>query len=172
MNEMNLIINIGIYKTLGLVAVVVAGSWYLSHRLTKTDTKVDNVEKQITNLTGRVDKVVGSSSPISLLEKGKVILEDSGLKNFIDNKKEELMKNCQDKKKIKTSYDAQEISFSFFDDYKFEKSFEDKLKQSAYKNGVSMNMIRRIAGIYFRDICLDYHNLKIDDIGKQENKSE
>ncbi len=172
MEETNLIINIGIYKTLGLVAIVVAGAWYLSHRLTKTDTKIDNVETQITNLTGRVDKIVGSSSPISLLEKGKLILRDSGLKDFIDNKKEELIENCQDKKKIKTSYDAQEIAFSFFDDYKFEKSFENELKQSAYKHGVSMQMMRRIAGIYFRDICLDYHGLEIDDIGKQENKNK
>ena len=48
MTESTIIINIGIYKTLSLIGVLITGAWYLSHRLTKIETKFEGFDKRLT----------------------------------------------------------------------------------------------------------------------------
>src|SRR3989344_4739624 len=53
--ETDIIINIGIYKTLGIISTLVVGAWYASHRLTKVETEVNGFDKRLTGLEGRMD---------------------------------------------------------------------------------------------------------------------
>lgn len=151
--ETPLIMNIGIYKTLGLIVALIGGAWWLSHRLTKVETKVDLFETRLSDFNGRMDNAFGNASPIALLPKGRLILEDSGLKKYIDDKKEELLNKCKSKNPMSNPYDIQEAAFKFFDGLDFGE-FEEAFKSSAFKHGVNINTIRRVGGIYFRDICL------------------
>jgi hypothetical protein len=167
----NFVINIGIYKLLTLLVALITGAWYLSYRLTRVETKVEDFgniisgfDGRLINLSGRMDKAYSSSSPISLLPKGITILEDSGLKKFIDEKKDELLSTCKQQSVMTNPYDIQQAAFKFFDEFKFDKEIEDSLKLSAYKHGVSMDTIRRTGGIYFRDICLSNAGFKIEDL--------
>lgn len=167
--ETNLIIYIGIYKTLGIIATIIGGvgwgAWYSATRLTRVETKVDGFDNRLTNLEGRLDNAFASRSPVALLPKGQIILEDSGLKKYIDDKKEELLAQCRSKNEMTNPYDIQDVAFKFFDQINFEE-FESSLKNSAFKHGVSMDTVRRIGGIYFRDICLTAHNFKPEDLDK------
>ncbi|OHA70732.1 MAG: hypothetical protein A3F15_00125 [Candidatus Wildermuthbacteria bacterium RIFCSPHIGHO2_12_FULL_40_12] len=167
--ETNLIIYIGIYKALGLIVSLVAGAWYLSHRLTKVETKVDGFDTRLTNLNGRMDNAFSGTSPLSLLPKGQIIIEDSGLRKYIDENKDKLLSQCKQKSSMTNPYDIQESAFKFFDSLEFENEFESTLKSSAFKHGVSLDTIRRIGGIYFRDICLNASGFKLEDLDKPKS---
>ena len=52
-------------------------------------------------------------------------------------------------------YDIQDAAFTLFEEIDFGPELDEKLKIAAYRNGVSMDSLRRIGGIYFRDICLN-----------------
>ena len=171
----DIVIYIGIYKLLTLLAALIAGAWYLSHRLTKVETKVEDFgvtiqrfDGRLINLSGRLDKAFSSGSPIRLLPKGITILEDSGLKKFIDEKKDELLSACKQRSLMTNPYDIQQGAFKFFDEFKFDKEIEEQLKLSAYKHGVNIDTIKRIAGIYFRDICLNNSGFKIEDLNSSK----
>ncbi len=166
--ETNLVINIGIYKTLGLIATLIAGAWYLSHRLTKVETKVGGVASRMSSLEGRMDKAFSGGSPIQLLPKGQKILTESGLKEWIDNN-ENLFENCSSKYPMSNPYDVQNAVFKFFDEMVFGKELEDKVKKSAFENGVNIETVRRIGGIYFRDVCLKKLNMNFKELDKSEN---
>ena len=164
--ESQFIIYIGIYKLLGLIAVVISGAWYLAYRLGKVEAKIDGVgvrvdglESRVNTMEGRLDSAFTGRSPIALLEKGKLILAGSGLKDYIDSNKTALLERCQIKNSTSNPYDVQDAAFKFFDHVDLPANFEDRLKTFAYGHGVSIEMVRRVGGIYFRDLCLEALNM-------------
>lgn len=170
--EQNIVFYIGIYKFLGLIVTAIGGvavsSWYIGSKLGGVGTKVDNFENRLTNLEGRLDLAFASSSPIALLAKGIIILEKSGLKKYIDDRKDELFAQCCSKNSMNNPYDIQEVAFKFLDQLSFG-DFEPMLKAAAFKHGVSIDTIRRIGGIYFRDICLAAKGFKPEDLDKPQS---
>jgi hypothetical protein len=163
--EQNIVIYIGMWKALTLIAAVVLGAWYAGHRFGEIETKVGGFETRLTNLEGRLDTAFGSKSPIALLPRGEVILNESGLKNYIDERKDDLLNKCKNGNNMSNQYDIQENVFKFFDRYDFG-DFEEKLKATAYAYGVGIETIRRVAGIYFRDICLEAYHFTPKDLDR------
>ena len=161
--ETDITINIGAYKALGIIGTLIAGAWYASHRLTKVETEVSGFDRRLTGLEGRMDGAFSSASPVALLEKGKDVLVGSGLKAYIDSHRDILMSQCRLKNGMDNPYDIQTASFKFFDELNFG-DFDSKLKEAAYKYGIGMDVIRRIGGIYFRDLCLEKSNFKPEDL--------
>jgi len=147
----------------------------------KSAVKIDEMEKDIgeikpdlkdirerfAGLEGKLSGSLGSASPIHLKPKGTTILEKSGLKKYIDDNKTDLLSKCQSKEQMITPYDIQTATFKFFDEMQFEKEFEDKLKTTAYEEGVSLDVVRRVGGIYFRDICLHTLGHKPEDLDQK-----
>lgn len=167
--EQNIVIYIGIYKFIGVIGTLIVGTWYASHRLTKVETKITITENRIGALEGRFDKSFATQSPISLLPRGKDILDHSGLKKYIDDNKDILLEQCKSKKILSNPYDIQESSFRFFDEIEFPVELEEKIKNAAFNFGSSLEVIRRIGGIYFRDICLSKLGFKPEDLDKPKN---
>ena len=161
--ETNLIINIGIYKTLSLMATLVVGAWYASYRLTKVETEVKGFDKRLTGLEGRMDLAFSSASPVALLEKGQKVLLESGLKDYIDRNRDQLLCQCRSVNAMENPYDIQNASFKLFDELDFG-DFDGRLKQAAYASGIEMNVLRRIGAIYFRDVCLGGYGFKPEDL--------
>ncbi len=168
--EQNIIITIGFWKFIcgfaSLASMIVVAAWKFSGRLGKTDGLIEGIVERLKNLEMKNTGTASTSSPIKLLEKGERILNESGLKKFIDDNKEKFLNDCKSSCNINTAYDVQTISFDFFDKLKFENNFEKKLKEIAFKEGLSVDIIRRIGGIYFRDVCLENLSMKLDDIDK------
>ena len=150
--EQNIVVYIGIWKALTLIAAVVAGTWYAAYRLGKIETTVDGFDERIKTLEGRLDNAFAGRSPLALLEKGKLILVESGLKEYIDSNKVDLLEQCKKNSTMNNPYDIQEAAFKFFDQVALPKELEDNLKTAAYKHGVTMDTARRVGGIPFRDI--------------------
>ncbi len=168
--EQNIIVTIGIYKFLGVIGTLIVGSWYASHRLTRVETKVDTFDTRLTNMEGRLDHAFAGASPVALLPKGQLVLVDSGLKKYIDDHKDQMLDNCKSKNTMTNQYDIQEAVFALFDNLDFG-NFELKLKEAAFKHGVTLDTIRRIGGIYFRDICLEKAGLKPEGLDKPKGNS-
>lgn len=55
--EQNIVINIGIWNALGIIATVVMGAWYAAYRLARVETQLTGLESYLSRLTGRVDQL-------------------------------------------------------------------------------------------------------------------
>lgn len=150
---------------LGLPSVV-AGLIFVGRKLEMIDSikrEVDenvrpdlkDVRERMANLEGRTSSLFQAHSPIGLTDKGKKFLIDSGLQEFIDENKDELVRQCEPHETMATPYDVQQMAFAFFDDLALPDDVENKMKTVAFDHGVSLAELRRTGGIYFRDICLE-----------------
>jgi len=148
---------------------------YVGRKLETLDTlksEVDNnirpdlkdVRERLSLWEGKTAGLYQAQSPISLTEQGRAYLHQSGLKTFIDEHREALMQQVDHDSSMQSPYDVQQISFEFFDELDLPDSLEKRAKNFAYNHGISMDALRRIGGIYFRDLCLVAHNFKVDDI--------
>lgn len=172
MEATTLLISIGIGKTIGIIVsvsgTIIGGAWWLSGRLHTIQTKVEGFDKRLTTFEGlAAGKVFGSLSPLSLLPKGEKILEESGLKQWIDENKDALIKQCKDNGVRKNPYDIQEASFALLDTIDLG-TLEKNVNNTAYENGMTVSVVRRTGGIYFRDIFLEEAGFKKDDIDKHD----
>lgn len=129
----------------------------------KPDLK--DVRERFFSLEGKFSNTFANASPIALLPKGKEILEKSRLKDYIDQNKDKFIGQCCKKDQVLTQYEIQEIAFKFFDQLDFGE-FETKIKEISFNNGMSVETIKRIGGIYFRDILLEKHHFKPEDLDK------
>ena len=143
-------------------------AWYSGSRFSAIETSITWIKESITKLEGRMDNAFGAGSPIKLLSKGVEILDKSGLKEYIDKQKEQLREKCQSVKTLDNQYNIQESAFECFDKLDFG-DFDSKLKEIAFKYGMSVETIRRIGGIYFRDFLLTEHNFTPEDLDKPQN---
>jgi len=128
----------------------------------KVDLK--DVRERFAALEGKASDLFKGQSPISLTSKGSQFLNNSGLKQYIDDNIERLVDTCSKNKNMVTAYDVQQASFDFFDRYNFPKEIENVLKTYAFNQGISMDIIRRIGAIYFRDLCLEKMNFRPEDL--------
>jgi hypothetical protein len=161
---------------LGILGSLIAVAWYSSSRFSTIETDIRWLKKLVSEVKKKVDdikiesenentKAFASSSPVKLTPRGDELLKDSGLKEYIDNHRHELTTHCKSKK-CANAYEVQECVFSYFESMKFEGKFDTRLKDFAYKQGLSMDIMRRIGAIYGRDVCLDEFNMDAKDIDK------
>jgi len=136
--------------------------------LKKSMEKIEDTVKDIAN-TQSVAKdnknfnLMGNASPIRLKPEGENVLENSGMKDFVDSNEVMLHENCGHYCEI-SAYEIQEKVFDLFDNYEFEKEVDKKFKDFAYKEGMNIETIRRIGAIYFRDKCLQVCDLVPADV--------
>jgi hypothetical protein len=109
--------------------------------------------------------------PQNLTEIGQEWLEKSGLRKYVDDHKNELMKTCEEKRTA-NPYEIQKHIFKIFDDLIFDSVFEDNLKRFAFEKGTSMNIMRRIAAIHFRNLCLGEFKMKEEDVCNNSARTE
>ncbi len=131
----------------------------------KIEPDLKDVRERFASLEGKSSHLFASASPISLLDKGIETLNNSGLKKYIEDNKESLLKSFKDICVMNNQYDIQEQAFKFFDELDF-KDFESNLKKASFDYGISIATLRRIGGIYFRDIALKKANFTPQDLDK------
>lgn len=170
-----LVIQIDWVFFLGIIGALVGIAWYSGSRFSKIETNVEwlkksteTIEKGLDSL--RVDfenkrvNLYASHSPVQLTKDGQALLHESGLKEYIDSQ-QELIERCKSAR-CDNSYEVQQYTFELFDSLEFEKSFDTTLKQFAFDRGLSIEILRRVGGIYFRDICLNELKMNLADIDR------
>ncbi len=123
---------------------------------------LQDIRERFARLEGSLSGAFQAQSPISLKAAGIKALEESGLKKWVDDHKEELFAQCSP---FDNPYDIQERAFQLFDQLHFG-DFEENLKRAAFEHGWGIDIMKRIGGIYFRDLCLQAKNFKLEDLDK------
>jgi hypothetical protein len=158
---------------LGIIGTIVLIAWKANGRFTSIETSLDWLVDRIKDLKIDIDNVRNqafhNTSPVVLTDNGATWLTDSGLKKYIDSNLPFLRASCSSKKET-NAYEVQEHVFSLFDKMNFGKETDDKLKQYAYEQGISMEVLRRIGAIYFRDICLVDFKMDLKDVDDKAKK--
>jgi hypothetical protein len=152
-----LVINIDWEYFLGIFGMLVALAYYANGRLTRIETNFDWLSDTLRDLTIRVENVSAKAfeigSPISLSSTGEQLLRDSGLKSYIDHRREELTGLVIARAPF-DHYTVQESAFRLFDRLSFDDLLTRQLNKFAYRNGTSTDLLRRVGAIYLRDLAV------------------
>lgn len=122
-----------------------------------------DVRERLFTLEGKTSQLFASASPVQLLPEGRRILSESGMEKFIEQHQEKLLNKCG-ASKLSNPYDVQKAVFALFDEYTFSTDMHEQFKQYAFDHGITMDIIRRIGAIHFRDICLQHIGMSRDEI--------
>ena len=164
-------IHIGWEYFLGIMGGLIFIAYYSGSSFTALETYMKWVKDTLHDLKVASDNAsnpaFSAHSPVNLNVTGESWLAESGLKEYLDNHKNEIVKMCECKKET-NPYEVQNHIFRIFDTLDFETSLDDKLKQFAFDKGISMSVLRRVGAIYFRNLCLENFGMKKEDIDKHD----
>ncbi len=155
-----------ILLTIITILVTVIG-YFLKRTLDKTESISDDVSeiKPKVDILWK-DKIAPAHSPRQLNEKGESILNSSGIKEIIDEKKDNLFELVKDKA-VTTAYDAEMAIYSVTMDLpKHCPDIVDRLKQGAFQSGVDINTVLFAGSIYLRNLIFSDLGFSINDLDK------
>ena len=130
-------------------------------RFGKTEDRVETLWK---------DKFAPAHSPRQLNERGNDVLKTSGIKEIIDQKKDELLKIIKTKD-ISNPYDAEQTILAVVGEMpKHCPDVVDKIKDGAFKSGVDIEGVLFVGGLYLRNLIFK-PNLGFDLIDLDKPKT-
>lgn len=153
-----LIIYINWEYFLGAVGTLVAIAYYANGRFTRLETSVEWLKEALRSLSiaseNATMKLFDARSPLSLTRAGSRVLKESGLEGYIDEHQGELTKLAKLHRHRLDPYQLQDRSFRLFADLAFAPEFEHHVNEFAFANGMSIQYLRRVGAIHFRDRVL------------------
>jgi hypothetical protein len=151
-----LTINIDWAYFLGLIGTLIALAYYANGRLTRIEANFDWLAQAVRDLTIKVDntsaRAFDARSPVSLTATGEQLLRDSGLKSYVDRRRDELTTLLQVEAPFDL-YTIQERAFRLLDSLPLDDAFGRHLNKFAFRAGTSTGLLRRVAAIYLRDVA-------------------
>src|ERR1700722_10784683 len=152
----NLVINISWEYFLGVLGSLVVVAYYASGRFTRLESDVQWLTDVVRDLTIRAEnistKLFAASSPVSLTFAGQRHLEESGLRSYIDRRKDELVGRLRGIPRFDV-YRVQDAAFRLFAQIRFDDPFDRRLNKFAFESGISTDLLRRLGAIYLRDLA-------------------
>ena len=98
-----------------------------------------------------------NDSPVSLTEKGVLLLKESGAEEFVERNKNDLLKHFEH---VDEPFDIQEKSLEIVEQ---ELRKDKKVKEYLFQNGAKgMGEVVEVAGIALRDIVLEHKGIAIE----------
>jgi len=128
----------------------------LSTELTKCSTKIDERTRSYASTLTKVE------SPVSLSNMGKDLVSRSGADKFVLDNQTDLI----DKIRTKTphsAYDVQTFAREVVEEIQNESRFKP-LKDFAFKEGLDLDPIFIVMGIYLRDIALPILGYRLEEV--------
>lgn len=151
-----LIIYINWEYFIGVLGTLIAIAYYGSGRFTRIETSIewlmDAVRGLKINSENSATKLFDAGSPISLTRSGLRMLRESGLQSYVEAHKDSLITRCKHGP-VSDHYKLQSCAFRLFTDLKLEEHFERHLNEFAFANGITIDLLRRVGAIYFRDLA-------------------
>lgn len=160
----------------GLISFLIA-SVRIGVYKNKVDTAVKDIDDGRKETKEIRDKVIAcetslkerepltrKKSPVILTDRGNKILIDSKGKDFVDKNYAELKKKVEEKG-TQTSYDIQESSRTVINDLQNDARMNE-IKDYLFKEGMEIDNIVEVLGIYLRDLILKERGIDVSDIDK------
>jgi len=125
--------------------------------------KLTEVSTKLEERTGNSEaKVLTRNSPLALNDYGEKILKDSGGDSFVITNLDDLVSKVK-AMNPKSAYDVQENSREVVRSISNEQRFIP-IKDYAYKEGIDLNLLIVVMGVYLRDLALPKLGFKPEDI--------
>lgn len=170
-----LIIDIGGIVISALISFLVASSKIgeYKNKVNTCVTDISDLQKEIKEIRDKViscettlfkEPLLTRKSPVNLSERGEKVLIDSKGKYFVDNNYSELKKSVEERTP-QTSYDIQEVSRTVIEGLRNDPRIND-IKDYLFKEGMRLEEIIDVLGIYLRNKILKEKGISIDDIDK------
>jgi hypothetical protein len=157
------VVSIGI-PTIIIVAIYIGRKLQILDDLEPIREKFAVIESKVSDLWQ--DRIAPAHSPRQLNERGRLILEKSGIKEIIDNEKETLLKIVREKGAT-NPYDAEAIILSVMADLPNHcPDVVEKLKTQAFNSGASMNDVLLAGGIYLRNLIFPDLGFNVEELDK------
>ncbi len=165
MDGNNLIIQINWIWFLGIVGTLIFIAWKASGRFTKIEISIEWLKEKIDILWK--DKFAPAESPRNLNERGNAILNESGIKEIIDNKRNVLLALVRERRAT-NAYDAEQAILSVVSEMtnRFPELIP-QLKDGSFRTGVDVGSLLFVGGIYLRDQIFTDFGFSKDDIDRR-----
>jgi hypothetical protein len=154
----NLVINVSWEYFLGILGSLIAIAYYTNGRFNALETDVgwlrDTISQLLIDAENVRTKLFKNGSPVALTATGYHVLQRSGLKSYIDAKRQTLLSSLNAGSKT-DPYELQCRAFRLLADLAFEDIVTHHLNTYAFANGISTDLLRRIGAIYLRDIAVE-----------------
>jgi len=159
-----------IISVIGIPTIVIA-LIYIGKKLQILDTveiDIKSIRDRFIVVEERVktlwkDEVAPAHSPRRLNERGTNILNGSGVKDIIDEKKNGLLAVLKEKK-LKNPYDAEQCILQVVSDFKKDNDVVEKLKIGAFSVGADIDTVLLVGGLYLRDLIFPDLGFSTDQI--------
>lgn len=167
MNALN-IIN-AVVVTLGLPTIL-GSAIYIGKKLQILEDlkgirgRFDIVESRVGDLWA--DRLAPARSPRQLNENGNRVLQESGIKKIVDEKKDYLLKIVKEKAAT-NAYDTElTIARVMAELPKHCPDIVEELKQGAFNVGADIDAVLYVGGIYLRNLIFKDLGFSLDDLDK------
>lgn len=115
------------------------------------------------------DKYAPAHSPRQLNERGAKVLEASGIKEIVDEKKSHLLGIIK-KEGATNAYDAELVTVKVMMELpRHCPDAIDKLKEGAFRVGASIEDVLFVGSVYLRDLVFKDLGFSLDDLDKQKS---
>jgi len=149
-----------------IVLVFKAGG--LVKTVDKTETRVEKIEKKVDAIIEFLlsKGLVAISSPRTLTNDGRKLLEESGVKEIVDERFDEVLNGVRTRTP-KNAYQAEAAVIEVVRALAADPQALSRLQNGAFKSGVNVELLLYIGAIYIRDKVLAALDLLAEDIDKQ-----
>ncbi len=149
-----LVINISWEFFLSAIGSVIALAYFANGRFTGLETNVEWLKETVSELLITAEnvraKLFKNGSPVSLTANGYHVLARSGLRSYVDAKRRALVSALDTSS---NRYELQRKAFQLFSELRLEEPVARHLQNFAFANGISTDLLRRLAAIYLRDLA-------------------
>ncbi len=158
-----------------LVSIIVLLFSIVVYFTKKIFDNTDSISRDVSEMKPKVDilwqdKVAPSHSPRQLNERGNDILNKSGIKEIIEEKKETLSDLIK-KNDLKNPYDAEQVIHQIINELPMHcPDVVDILKKGAFKTGVDIGTVLFVGGIYLRNMIFPDLGFSVDDLDNINDK--
>ncbi len=134
------------------IALLLAVAYYADSRLRRLQASIDCQTGVLRELNIRAEnagkKLLAATGPARLTPAGQRLLARSGLKAYIDSHQAELLAQCDS---CRDSYEFRDCVFRLFAGLTFDDLLARDLKEFAFTDGVSTDLLRRVGAVYFSE---------------------
>lgn len=142
----------------------------------KIEPDLKNVRERFAVVEDRVetiwqDKFAPAHSPRQLNEIGRKILDESGIKGILENKKDKLLEVVRSQNP-NNPYDAEQaILLAVSEISKHCPEVIEDIKTGAFRVGQNIDTVLLVGGIYFRDLIFPELGFSLTDLDKPKTPS-